>query len=148
LQVQGRNGEWVVAQPIEDTLVVNIGDLMARWTNNQFKSTPHRVINRSGRQRLSIGIFVDPNYETEVVPICRDGEAPLFAPGSVRRLHRVEVRCVVRLSYTRPIRQQESHPVARGDHPPARAGPIHCLDNAAANWRRNSALCTAAKSCG
>jgi len=80
LQVQGRNGEWVVAHPIEETLVVNIGDLMARWTNNQFKSTPHRVINRSGRQRLSIGIFVDPNYETEVVPICRDREAPLFAP--------------------------------------------------------------------
>jgi len=80
LQVQGRNGEWVVAHPIEDTLVVNIGDLMARWTNNQFRSTPHRVINRSGRQRLSIGIFVDPNYETEVVPICRNGEAALFDP--------------------------------------------------------------------
>ena len=43
LQVQGRNGEWVVAHPIEGTLVVNIGDLMARWTNNQFRSTPHRV---------------------------------------------------------------------------------------------------------
>ena len=80
LQVRGRDGEWVVARPIEGTLVVNIGDLMARWTNNQFKSTPHRVINRSGRQRLSIGIFVDPNYETPVVPICRDGEAPLFDP--------------------------------------------------------------------
>ena len=80
LQVQGRNGEWVVAHPIEGTLVVNIGDLMARWTNHQFRSTPHRVINQSGRQRLSIGIFVDPNYETEVVPICRDGEAPLFGP--------------------------------------------------------------------
>ena len=80
LQVQGRDGEWVVAHPIEGTLVVNIGDLMARWTNNQFRSTPHRVINRSGRQRLSIGIFVDPNYETEVVPICRNGEAPLFDP--------------------------------------------------------------------
>ena len=80
LQVRDRNGEWVVAHPIEGTLVVNIGDLMARWTNNLFKSTPHRVINQSGRQRLSIGIFVDPNYETEVVPICRDGKAPLFAP--------------------------------------------------------------------
>lgn len=80
LQVQGLDGEWVIAHPIEGTLVVNIGDLMARWTNNQFKSTPHRVINQSSRQRLSIGIFVDPNYETEVVPICRNGEAPLFEP--------------------------------------------------------------------
>jgi isopenicillin N synthase-like dioxygenase len=79
LQVQGSNGEWVIAHPIEDTLVVNIGDLMARWTNNQFKSTPHRVINRSGRTRLSIAAFVDPNYETVVKPICRDGEPPLYA---------------------------------------------------------------------
>jgi isopenicillin N synthase-like dioxygenase len=80
LQVQGRNGEWVIAHPIEDTLVVNIGDLMARWMNDQFKSTPHRVINRSQRQRLSIAAFVDPNYETAVVPICRDGEPPLYGP--------------------------------------------------------------------
>ena len=80
LQVQGRNGEWVIAQPIEDTLVINVGDLMARWTNNQFKSTPHRVINRSGRERLSIAVFVDPNYETPVVPVCRGGEPPLYPP--------------------------------------------------------------------
>lgn len=80
LQVQGRNGEWVIAHPIEDTLVVNIGDLMARWTNDQFKSTPHRVVNRSGRPRLSIAVFVDPNYETAVVPVCRNGELPLYGP--------------------------------------------------------------------
>ena len=80
LQVQDRSGEWVIAQPIEDTLVVNVGDLMARWTNNQFKSTPHRVINRSGRERLSIAAFVDPNYETEVVPVCRAGEPPVYPP--------------------------------------------------------------------
>jgi isopenicillin N synthase-like dioxygenase len=80
LQVRGRDGEWVIAPPIERTLVVNIGDLMTRWTNNQFKSTPHRVVNRSGRPRLSIGVFVDPNYETAVVPICRNGELPLYGP--------------------------------------------------------------------
>jgi isopenicillin N synthase-like dioxygenase len=83
LQVQGRDGEWLVAQPIEGTLVVNVGDCMARWTNDLFKSTPHRVINRSGRTRLSIGMFVDPNYETMVVPICRNGEAPRYDPVSV-----------------------------------------------------------------
>lgn len=80
LQVQGREGEWLVARPIEGTLVVNIGDLMERWTNNRFKSTPHRVINRTGRQRLSIAVFVDPNFETPVVPVCRDGEAPQYEP--------------------------------------------------------------------
>ena len=80
LQVQGRNGEWLIAHPIDDTLVVNVGDLMARWTNDLFKSTPHRVINRSGRQRLSIAVFVDPNYETAIVPIVRKGVPPLYDP--------------------------------------------------------------------
>jgi len=80
LEVQGRNGEWVIARPIEGTLVINIGDLMARWTNNRFRSTPHRVVNRSGRERLSIAVFVDPNYETEIVPVCRSGEPPLYGP--------------------------------------------------------------------
>jgi len=80
LQVQGRDGEWVIAHPVEGTLVINIGDLMARWTNDQFESSPHRVVNRSGRERLSIAVFVDPNYETAVVPVCRGGQSPLYAP--------------------------------------------------------------------
>ena len=80
LQVQGRNGEWVIAQPIEDTLVINVGSLMARWTNNQFKSAPHWLINRSDRARLSIAVFVDPDHQTPVVPVCREGGPPLFAP--------------------------------------------------------------------
>ena len=42
-------GEWVIAHPIPGTLVVNVGDLLARWTNDRFKSTPHRVVNASGR---------------------------------------------------------------------------------------------------
>ena len=78
-QVQGRNGERGIAQPIEDPLVINVGDLRARWTNNQFRSTPHRVINRSDRERLSVAVFVPPSYETPVVPLCREGESPPFA---------------------------------------------------------------------
>jgi isopenicillin N synthase-like dioxygenase len=80
LEVQDRHGDWVVARPIEGTLVINVGDLLARWTNNLFRSTPHRVVNRSGRERLSIAAFVDPNYETMVAPVCADGAAPLFPP--------------------------------------------------------------------
>ena len=80
IDIASLHEEWVIAHPIEDTLVVNIGDLMARWTNDQFKSTPHRVINRSGRQRLSIAAFVDPIYETTVVPIIRNEERPLYDP--------------------------------------------------------------------
>ena len=80
LEVQDRHGDWVIAHPIEGALVINVGDLMARWTNGRFKSTPHRVVNRSGRERLSIAAFIDPNYETPVEPICADGATPLYAP--------------------------------------------------------------------
>ena len=53
LEVRGRDGQWVSAVPIPGSYVVNVGDLLARWTNDQFRSTPHRVVNRSGRERLS-----------------------------------------------------------------------------------------------
>ena len=68
LQVKLRSGEWVEAPPIAGTLVCNIGDLLARWSNDRFASTLHRVINRSGRARYSIPIFFDPHTDTVVDP--------------------------------------------------------------------------------
>ncbi|MDA0261632.1 MAG: 2OG-Fe(II) oxygenase [Proteobacteria bacterium] len=82
LQVATRAGEWVTALPIEGTFVVNIGDLMARWSNNHFKSTPHRGGNSSGVTRQSVAMFIDPNAETTVVPVY-ENEKPLFDPVSV-----------------------------------------------------------------
>lgn len=68
LQVQAMNGEWVAAPPIEDTLIVNVGDLLARWTNDAYRSTPHRVVNTSGRERLSLVLAYDPEPQTLVDP--------------------------------------------------------------------------------
>lgn len=69
LQVQKRNEDsWTDVPPIEGSFVVNIGDLMARWTNNLFTSTMHRVINRSGRERYSIATFNNPDPEAIVDP--------------------------------------------------------------------------------
>jgi isopenicillin N synthase-like dioxygenase len=59
---------WIPAPPIEGTLVVNVADLLARWTNDRYASTPHRVINRSGHERLSIATFHDPDYKALVDP--------------------------------------------------------------------------------
>ena len=64
LQVQNLEGEWVHAPPIEGTLLVNVGDLLSRWTDGAYKSTPHRVVNRSGKERLSLVLAFDPNPET------------------------------------------------------------------------------------
>ena len=68
LQVQDAGGEWVMAPPIEGTLVVNVGDLLARWTNGFYRSTPHRVVNSSGRERLSLVLAYDPEPETMIDP--------------------------------------------------------------------------------
>ncbi len=80
LQVRATDGAWVTAHPLPGTFVVNVGDLLARWTNDRFHSTPHRVVNRSGRERLSTAIFVDPNRDTLVAPVVRPGEAARYAP--------------------------------------------------------------------
>lgn len=66
LQVQDINGDWIQAPPIEGTLIVNVADLLHRWTGGAYKSTPHRVVNNSGRERLSIVLAFDPNPETMI----------------------------------------------------------------------------------
>ncbi len=69
LQVRDRrSGEWIEAPPLPGTLVVNVGDLLGRWSNDRFASTPHRVLNRSGRERLSIATFYDPDFAAGVDP--------------------------------------------------------------------------------
>ena len=83
LEVMTRKDRWVAAPPIPGTLVVNIGDLLARWSNDRFRSTLHRVVNRSGRRRLSIPVFYDPDSSAVVDP--RDlglppGAAPSYPP--------------------------------------------------------------------
>jgi isopenicillin N synthase-like dioxygenase len=78
LQVMGKSGEWVNATPIPGTYVINIGDLMARWTNDRYVSTKHRVMNPSGRERYSMPFFVEPNFDAEVttLPSCITPESP------------------------------------------------------------------------
>lgn len=70
LQVRELGSErWIDAPFIEGSLVVNVGDLLARWSNDRFRSTLHRVINTSGRERYSIATFYDPDYGALVDPV-------------------------------------------------------------------------------
>ena len=82
LEIQRRNGSWAAMPPIPGTLVVNIGDLLERWSNRRYRSTVHRVINASGRERLSLVLAYDPNFETLVDSraFCAEGETPHDAP--------------------------------------------------------------------
>ncbi len=79
LQVQTPSGDWVDAPPMKDAFVVNVGDMLHRMSNGRLLSTPHRVINTSGRERYSVPFFFDPHVQTTIAPLPGTG-APKFAP--------------------------------------------------------------------
>jgi isopenicillin N synthase-like dioxygenase len=68
LQVHTPAG-WVDAPPIPGTFVCNIGDMLDRLTGGWYRSTPHRVRNISGRDRLSFPFFFDPDFDAEIPPL-------------------------------------------------------------------------------
>ncbi|CCM03724.1 uncharacterized protein FIBRA_05870 [Fibroporia radiculosa] len=69
LQVLNKQDKWIDAPPTPGTLVVNLGDQFARWTNDVFKSTVHRAVNRSGVRRYSIPLFFGTDYDVRLEPI-------------------------------------------------------------------------------
>jgi len=86
LEVCTRSGEWIRATPISGTVVVNTGDLMHRWTNHVFCSTPHRVNvapEHRTRDRYSIAFFCHPNKTSEIACIesCATADnPPIYTP--------------------------------------------------------------------
>jgi isopenicillin N synthase-like dioxygenase len=78
LELYTRQGEWISAPVVPGAFVINIGDLMALWTNDRFTSMQHRVVNRAGRDRYSIPIFYNPGFDTEIrcLPTCQSPENP------------------------------------------------------------------------
>jgi isopenicillin N synthase-like dioxygenase len=76
------DGRWMDAPGVPDAFVVNGGDILHRWTNERFLSTPHRVRNVSGQTRYAVPFFFDPNHDTviECLPTCQSPEQPAKYP--------------------------------------------------------------------
>ena len=83
------NGEWLAPPVIDGTFLVNLGNMMKRWSNDRFLSTPHGVLNDSGKDRYSIAFFYSPTVSAKIecVPTCVSAESPArYEPAVYRDL--------------------------------------------------------------
>jgi isopenicillin N synthase-like dioxygenase len=87
LEVQDSEGRWRSVPIVPDTFIINLGDLMAQWTNDRWVSTMHRVVNPPrdravGNRRQSLIFFHQPNYDAliECLPTCRGREGAKYVP--------------------------------------------------------------------
>lgn len=85
LEVRMPDGQWVAATPLAGSFVINLGDMIPRWTNDLYRSNPHRVRNlhSGGQARYSIPFFYDPDYLTRIEPLpgtVPEGEAARHEP--------------------------------------------------------------------
>lgn len=98
LQALTRDGSWLDVQTDPDSFVVNIGDLMMRWTNDRWVSNTHRVVNppaeAASSNRLSIAFFHHPNHDALIECIAPPGEAkyPPVGSGEYRDLKYAQVK--------------------------------------------------------
>jgi isopenicillin N synthase-like dioxygenase len=82
LQLRLPSGEWLDVPYVPDSYAVNSGDMLTRWTNGRFKSTPHRALPPVGRDRYAIPFFLGPHLDTEIacLPTCQGPGHPAKFP--------------------------------------------------------------------
>ena len=83
LQLRLPSGSWLDVPYVADSYAVNAGDMMHRWTNGRFKSTPHRAVPPVGRDRYAIPFFLGPHVDTVIacLPTCQSAaDPPRFPP--------------------------------------------------------------------
>ena len=83
LQVQSPDGSWLDVEAPDGALVINLGDLMQRWTNDRWRSTMHRVVVPAGRhaqRRLTMPFFHNANWDARVECIVAVDEPPRYEP--------------------------------------------------------------------
>lgn len=83
-----KNNDWIDAPPIQGSYIVNLGDMIARWTNDNYRSTLHRVINKSGKERFSIPFFYTGHIDHKVscIKTCLPiGESPKYVATTVEK---------------------------------------------------------------
>lgn len=82
LEILSPDGHWISAMPVEGAIIVNVADFLMRWTNGLYRSTVHRVVNRTDQERYSIPLFFSINYDemVETLPSCVSDDNPSKFP--------------------------------------------------------------------
>jgi isopenicillin N synthase-like dioxygenase len=83
LQILTKDNEWIDVPPRPEAFVVNLGDMLERWTNGLFRSTKHRVLTSAESERYSIPFFYEPAFDTEVTCLdvcCSEDNPPKWKP--------------------------------------------------------------------
>lgn len=75
-----KEGQWIMATPVQGTIVVNIGDFMMRLCNDLYKSTVHRVYNRATAERISMPFFFGMFYYLFLPPPPFYSSSPIYNP--------------------------------------------------------------------
>nr|MCS5604081.1 isopenicillin N synthase family oxygenase [Alphaproteobacteria bacterium] len=78
LQIMSKSGDWLDVPHVPRSFVVNSGDMLHRWTNGRFASTPHRVVPPEGQARYAVPYFLGPHMDTLIkcLPGCSDENNP------------------------------------------------------------------------
>lgn len=120
LEVRPIGGEWTPVAAPDGALVVNVGDMIARWTGNRYVSTPHRVVGSPERHRISIPFFVnpDPDVVIETIDAVAVAGSPRYTPVSAGAFLAARIDGV-----DEPYVDPAEGPVRRPDAPPSDAPP-------------------------
>uniref|UniRef100_A0A7S0F6B3 Fe2OG dioxygenase domain-containing protein n=1 Tax=Craspedostauros australis TaxID=1486917 RepID=A0A7S0F6B3_9STRA len=92
LQILTKRGEWIDVPPQPNKFVINLGDMLERWTNGKCRSTKHRVLSNGSRARYSAPVFYDPSFDAlvECLDNCRDYDSGERNADGTKRVHQLE----------------------------------------------------------
>lgn len=97
LEILTKSGQWVKAPAYDGMLLFNNADLLQRWTNDRWRSAPHRVFNLDGEERYSIPFFISPRWDVrlECLPTCQGPDNPPKYPPISRAEYQAELKRTV-----------------------------------------------------
>eukprot|EP01023_Acetabularia_acetabulum_P002706 TRINITY_DN1112_c0_g1_i1.p1 TRINITY_DN1112_c0_g1~~TRINITY_DN1112_c0_g1_i1.p1 ORF type:complete len:379 (-),score=45.44 TRINITY_DN1112_c0_g1_i1:465-1457(-) len=100
---------WMDVKHVPNALIINLGDMLERWTNGKYKSTLHRVVKKINQERYSTAFFFEPNFDTivECLPSCVDDKNGAKYPPTTSGQHLLDKYNATHAIYQEKQQQQQ-----------------------------------------